>query len=261
MLTTVTATRFIKQMGSGRTKPCLLECEDDAGNVVELVVKYSAALMEKEKNLALEAIVAMLAADLRLPIAEPFVVEISQDFISTITDGTLATRLKDSCNLAFGSALKTGVSAWLMNQTVTTGQSQTAAEIAVFDQIVINSDRRPMNPNCLFSGDELVIIDHELCFARFLFWQEPWAEGGLKELEARETHIFGRPYFEAPLRSLDRFAEAWEALPMSRFDDYLAALPPKWVYDEGKIVEILNYLKEVKSNIRIITDRALRVFS
>ncbi|PHV34731.1 hypothetical protein CSQ94_04915 [Janthinobacterium sp. BJB312] len=261
MLNTVITSRFVRRMGNGRTQPCLIECEDDSGQSVEVVVKYSAMLMEREKNLALEAIVAMLAADLLLPVAEPFVVEVDPAFIATLTDAKLKNDLKNSCQFAFGSALKTGVSAWLTNQNVSKNQSQTAAEIAIFDQIIINSDRRPLNPNCLFSGDNFVIIDHELSFTRALFWREPWQDGGLEDLSGREQHIFGRPYFEAPLASLDRFAEAWENIPDARFDDYRKALPPSWVYDEAHIAGILDYLKEAKSKIRTITANALKVFS
>lgn len=261
MLNRVTASRFVRRMGSGRTKPCLIECEDDAGQKVELVVKYSSMLMEHEKNLALEAIVAMLAADLQLPVAEPFVVELDPQFIATLTDATLKQALTESCPLAFGSALKTGVTAWLQNQTVSKNHAQAAAEIAIFDQIIINSDRRPVNPNCLFEGDDLLIIDHELTFTRALFWQEPWQDGGLGDLESRERHIFGRPYFEAPLNNLDRFTAAWESLPVTRFDEYRSALPSSWVYDETHLAGILDYLKDAQGNIRTITANALKVFS
>lgn len=261
MLNTVSAIQFMRKMTSGRTKPCLLLCEAPDGRTFELVVKYSSMMMEKEKNLALEAIVAMLAADLELPVAEPFVVELDPLFVETIEDASLAQLLKTSCPQAFGSALKTGVTAWLQNQKVPTQHAQAAAEIAIFDQIIINSDRRPLNPNCLFSPDDLVIIDHELAFTRALFWREPWHDDGLGDLHNRDQHIFSRPYFEAPLADLERFAAAWEKIPESRFDEYYSALPVSWVYDQAHIAGILDYLKEAQRNIRTITANALKVFS
>ena len=264
MLSTVQASRFIKKMGSGRNDPCLIECEREDGSTVEVVVKYSATLFEKEKNLAIEAIVAMLAADLGLPVAEPFVVEIAPEFIDTVENGDIAHNLRNSCREAFGSTLITGgATAWLTSQMVTSGQSQMAAEIAVFDQIIINSDRLPINPNLLFTGNSLLMIDHELSLGlgQVLFWQEPWTDGGLRDLEGRERHIFGRPYFETPVASLDRFTTAWVDLPVTRFDEYLAALPSSWVYDEAKLQAILSYLMVVQRNIRTITTNALKVFS
>lgn len=264
MLSTVYASRYIKKMGSGRNLPCLIECEREDGSTVEVVVKYSCTLFEKEKNLAIEAIVAMLAADLGLPVAEPFVVQLSEDFIQTVNEAPIASNLSNSCRQAFGSALLTGgATAWLQGQTVAPGQSQLAAEIAVFDQIIINSDRLPRNPNLLFRDNTLLMIDHELSLGlnQVLFWREPWVDGGLSDLEGRERHIFARPYFETPVTSLERFDAAWQSLPPTRFKDYLTALPSSWVYDETKLQEILNYLMDVQRNIGSITKNALRVFA
>lgn len=39
MIPELSATRFSKVMGSGRTQPCLMVCEDEAGEEVEVVVK------------------------------------------------------------------------------------------------------------------------------------------------------------------------------------------------------------------------------
>jgi hypothetical protein len=100
-----------------------------------------------------------------------------------------------------------------------------------------------------------------MAFFRYLFWQEPWQDGGLRALEERDKHIFAKPYVPAMVTSLDRFATAWEGLPTDRLDSYLAALPSSWVYDERNIVEILSYLKDCQRNIRTITANALKVYS
>lgn len=259
MLTTVAATRFIKKMGSGRTQPCLLECEDAEGNLKEVVVKYSDGLIEKEKALAMEAVVAMLAADLRLPVAEPFVVELASAFIATISDETLRSKFAKSCSLAFGSDYRSGFAAWPKDHNIPAELSECAAEIMIFDEIIENWDRRPENPNCMYASNQLLIIDHELAFQRLLFWQEPWLDGGLKELDVKGHHIFAGPYFDSLPANFDRFVAAWEAIPDERFDAYKTALPPTWVYDETHLDGILSYLKSAKANIRIITANALKV--
>jgi hypothetical protein len=258
MFRTVAAMRFVKVMGTGRTKPCLIECEDDDGNKFELVVKYSSMMMEGVKNLTREAIVAMLAADLDLPVAEPFLVELSPEFVSTVTDPAIRGALAESCPLAFGSALQTGFSVWPKDQNVTSALTQTAAEIIVFDQIITNVDRRPVNPNCLVAGAQLLMIDHELSFQRVLFWKEPWVDGGLTGMNTREHHIFAGPYYETLPTELERFASAWEGLTPEQFDSYRNTLPDSWVYDDAHVNEILSYLRDVKVNIRLITTNALR---
>jgi hypothetical protein len=258
MFRTVAATRFVKVMGSGRTKPCLIECEDDDGNKFELVVKYSKMMMEGVKNLTLEAMVAMVAADLDLPVAEPFLVELAPEFIDTVTDATVRHAMANSCPRAFGSALRTGFSVWPKDQNISAVMTQTAAEIIVFDQIIANVDRRPTNPNCLFAGAQLLMIDHELSFQRILFWKEPWVDGGLTGLSTREHHIFAGPYYNQPPTELNRFVAAWERLSPAHFETYRKALPDEWVYDEARIQDILSYLQDVQSNIRTITENALK---
>lgn len=259
MLKTVTATRFIKRMTNGRTLPCLIECEDESGNVYELVVKYSGNLFEKEKNLAIEAIVAMLAADLDLPVAEPFVVQLEPSFVGLVPELEVRQAMEKSCTLAFGITHVKQYSAWTNGQMIPKELTKTASEVAVFDQIVRNSDRRPENPNCLFLDSNVLIFDHELTFAQILFWREPWKENGLSVLSSREHHIFAGPYFESAPLDFERFISAWEAISDNRFEEYKNALPRSWVYDENAIDEIMVYLKQVRTNIRTITSNAIEV--
>ncbi len=264
MLSTVTATRFNKRMGNGRTFPCLIECEDDLGNPVELVVKYSDRLIEKEKSLVFEAIAAMLAADLGLPIPEPFIVRLESEFIDLIPDAEkeVRTAMRNSCCLGFGLRLVTGYSVWPTGHTVPRNMVEVAAEIAVFDKIIENGDRRPTNPNCQFMADEFLIFDHELAFTRELFWREPWVDGGFDSLSSRDHHIFARPYLERGLQNLDRFVGKWDQLDLNRFNEYKTALPLDWLQNKDankRVDEIILYLCEVKKNIQIIVETAIKV--
>ncbi|HEX7642998.1 MAG TPA: HipA family kinase [Burkholderiaceae bacterium] len=262
MLSEVMAARFIKRMGNGRTLPCLIECENDHGEKIEIVVKYSGNLFEKEKSLAFEAIAAMLAADLGLPIPEPFLVTLDDAFISLVPDDEVRSVMQKSCRLGFGLRLVTGYAAWLTGQTVPRNNVEAAAEIAIFDKIIENSDRRPENPNCQFLADDFLIFDHELAFTRELFWIEPWEDGGFDVLEKRDHHIFARPYYEAGLNNLSHFIGKWEGLDANRFQQYKTALPSEWLQnsaDVEHIDRIVSYLMQVKSNIQVIAKNALKV--
>lgn len=261
MLKQVTAVRFIKRMGSGRTFPCLLECEDDHGCSYELVVKYSANLYDRERNLAFEALAAMLAADLGLPLPEPFIVYLEPEFISVVSDAEVKAAMQRSSPFAFGSTFVHGYTAWPHSQKIPKSMTSVAAEIYVFDQIIANSDRRPERPNCLFSGDQPLIFDHELTFMmdRILFWKQPWVEGGFDNSVARENHIFAGPYYEEPPQNLDRFVAAWESLDTNRFVQYVEALPQAWLYDQNHLSQLKSYLDAVKQNIRVVAQNALKV--
>lgn len=86
MLEQVTAVRFDRRMGSGKTWPCLLSClrsssEDDE---LEIITKFSGGCERKVGGLVAEAIAAMLASDLDLPIPEPVLVEFDTEFVDLI---------------------------------------------------------------------------------------------------------------------------------------------------------------------------------
>jgi hypothetical protein len=137
-----------------------------------------------------------------------------------------------------------------------------AAEIAIFDKIIENGDRRPENPNCQFRADDFLIFDHELAFTRALFWVEPWKDGGFDALAKRGDHIFARPYCETGLNDLSHFLSKWEGLDASRFQQYKTALPPAWLQkpdDVEHIDRIMSYLVQVRSNIQVIAENALKV--
>jgi hypothetical protein len=262
MLSTVVATRFIGVIGNGKTMPYRIEAEDENGVSLEIVVKYSAGCQENEKSLVHESIAAMLGADLGLPVPEPFVVEIENTFINSINDLEIKKRLNDSCRYAFGSRhVPPGFAVWPTGLLIPDRLVTEAAEIFVFDAIIVNSDRRPINPNCLFSGDQLAIIDHELIFGHILFWIAPWLDGGFDALIDKNSHIFAKPYFRIPPDNLDRFIDAWESIPEGRFEQYKRALPPEWIQDHVYLDEIITNLQAVKTNIRQIVDNALEALS
>lgn len=259
MFHTVVATRFIRRMTNGRTVPCLIECEDENGNKYELVVKFSANMFEKEKNLAIEAIVAMLASDLCLPVAEPFLVELDSAFVDRIAEQNIKDVMQKSCSFAFGSRHVKHYVSWIKNQKIKAEATQMASEILLFDAIIRNADRLPANPNCLFLGNSLFIFDHELALGKLLFWQEPWKENSLKDLADGEKHIFAKPYFEKRPSDFDRFIDAWSVLTDKRLEEYKNTLPANWVVgNEQAIDEMMVYFKQVRSNIRVITENALK---
>ncbi|MBK9520149.1 MAG: hypothetical protein IPO13_00635 [Rhodocyclaceae bacterium] len=249
-------------MGNGRTKPCLITCEGATPTAedVQLVVKFSAGCMEREKNLAIEAIAAMLAADLTLPVPEPFLVDIDDDFISSISDAALKTHIQSSSRVAFGSRLvPNGFGVWAKNGRVPAELTQVAAEVFLFDAIIVNADRRPANPNCLTSGNEIAIFDHELSFsqAQELFWKEPWHQNGFDRISVADNHIFAPMFFEEKPVQLNRFKAAWEAIPVVRFKQYCNALPVEWAINNEFLEGIVGYLEQTQTNIGLIIERGL----
>lgn len=258
MFDTVHAIRFERPMRSGKNRPNLMECERENGDFVEVVVKGSATTIQGCRDLAVEAICGMLAKDLGLPIPEFFSVDLDPDLIANITDDQIRDELSESDRFAFGSRLlPSGFLSWPTNQQVPSELLQVAAEIFTFDAAVVNGDRRPSNPNCMFSGSQLAIIDHELCFGHELFWTPPWLDGGFSRRSSPEDHIFSKPWLTNCPPNLDRLRQAWDTIDSTRVDAYFNALPPTWVLDRGEHDRIHSLVLDAKANVDRLIDNSL----
>lgn len=158
LISRVSATEFMRPMINGKTGPALINCQRANGEDVEVVTKCSAGCEQKETSLAAEVIGACLAADLGLPILEPFLVELDPEFIASVPNAVHRDRMTASNFVAFGSKHITGqYSAWTNGNLISEAMLPSAAAVFVFDGIIQNSDRREGNPNCLVRGDEIRI--------------------------------------------------------------------------------------------------------
>lgn len=93
MFAPVTATYFHGPVKTGKTALALMTCVQADGSEVELVVKFAAGCEGGTGALLREAVVAFMAADLDLPVPEPFLVKLEPDFVATIPDGGERYRL------------------------------------------------------------------------------------------------------------------------------------------------------------------------
>ncbi|WP_306669794.1 HipA family kinase [Allopusillimonas soli] len=245
-------------MKTGRTLPNLISCEREDGTYVDAVVKCSAKTMQGVRDLAVEAVCGMIAKDLDLPVPEFFAVQVDPEFVETIREPIIRDLFSNSDTFAFGSAqLPTGFAVWGTDQSVPEALCQTAAEIYTFDAIVINGDRRPENPNCMFSGSEIAIIDHELCFSQELFWRAPWIEGGFDSRRQPQQHIFAKPRLTSCPADLNRFEDAWNTIDEGRVDAYFRALPPSWKLENHEADRIRGIILDSRANIHEVVERAL----
>ncbi|QOD84836.1 HipA family kinase [Chromobacterium haemolyticum] len=261
MLDEINAVRFDMLLESGRTKPCLVTCEADDGEEVSVVVKLSIGCMEREHNLALEALSAMLATDLDLPVPNFYIVKIDDLFVDSMRGHSSFQKFNESCRLAFGSQHVQGFGPWITRSHVPKSLRQIAIEVFVFDCIIMNTDRRPGRPNCLFSGNQIAIIDHELSFIKELFWKPPFEIGGLDSTAQPDAHIFAPFYHDDKTpANLSKFSARWLQITDDRLQEYLDAIPPEWKIYEEKILQKIDYLKSVRDNIHQVVNEALKVF-
>lgn len=250
MFRKVYAARFEKAAANGRNRACFLTCVDLAGNRTEAVVKFSAMSESGHGTLIREALAAFFAADLGLPVPEPLLIEVPEAFVNVMATTEHGPLIAQSSRYAFGSEkLGAGYQIFAPAFRLTDGQLQCAAEIFAFDTFVANSDRAPHNPNCLFHGDYISIIDHDLSFlmGTILFWKAPWELGGADELSRVDKHIFWVQVKQKNL-SFERLKLALLDISDERLAEYVAALPADWMLGNNIAEEIVSYIKRLREN-------------
>lgn len=263
MLSPVTAVRFDGRVQSGRTVPCRLTCEAADGTEVEVVAKFSDGCDRKVTALVIEAIAAMLAADLDLPVPEPFLVTLEPEFIAGVPDATVVAMARRSNPVAFGSKhLPPGFTSWPIGKAIPKDAFATAAEIFAFDALIVNDDRRPANPNCLFSGSSLAIYDHEAAFFTkgIIGWKAPWEKDSLESIKRTPRHLFFEQ-LRGKAVNFDRFAGAWLAVTDKRLEAYSAVLPDAWNAAKQDADDALMYIGQVRDNIEAALQEVRRVIS
>lgn len=249
-------------MGSGKTLPCLIGCseivipendedeEDSMPDEVELIVKFSQGCEAKKQGLVAEALCAMLAADLDLPVPEPFVVQVESDFVAAIPDSAIRALASESLPWAFGSRKLPAQFSTLMSG-ISLAQSllPTAAEVLAFDTLIANPDRRAENPNCLSNSRELAIYDHELALQTegVLFWRPPWEAGGVTFPNGPRRHVF-LDLVKGKGLSLDRLQGALEAVTPGRVEEYRHSLPEEWGRVDAATDRMVAYIQQLRAN-------------
>lgn len=242
---------FVRRADSGRTSPVILSCEDASAEQLELFCKTSGGCDQGVTSLAYEAIAACLASDLGLPIPKPYLVEIIPQFADGISQDAVRNRFITSARICFGSTrAPSQFSVWQKSDRIYPEMVQTAASILLFDAIIQNPDRRDENPNCLKRGNELRIIDHELCFATKLIlnWQPPWGLGGMDAIGVPGAHIFFRALRGVEI-DFGPISDAWQGLSDQRIDSYVTSIPQAWYDGLQDVRDALELIKQARDQV------------
>lgn len=262
MFESVAAVRFDRRMTTGRTWPCLLTCERANGEEIEVIAKFSAGCDRRVNSLVAEAISAMLAADLGLPIPEPVAVEYDDNFVVLVemVNMEVAQRLRQSVPIAFGSVKLPPGFSQVFPKLNTEPLRSNAAEIFAFDALIQNPDRRPENQNCLYNDPNFAIFDHELCFVTegIIGYRPPWELGALDSMRNRHVFYSG---LSGSILNLDRLKTAWQTITDARLHQYRQALPIEWTTDFVETNNMLSYLASVRDNIESALTEVMRVLS
>lgn len=243
---------FIQRSPVGKTRPAFVICEDEAGEEISIVLKLSGRSERGVTGLAMEAFFAATAAALGLRVPQPYLVDLAGDWIdaAALADPAWAVVARESSPVGYGSRLMPdGFAAWVSGTRVPEAAKELAAGVLLFDAVSKNADRRPENPNCLNYGEDIRIIDHELCFPEFLLGiGDAWTVGGLQVLSTPRWHIFSDALRGERLDWTATVA-SWRGLSDDMLNDYGAAIPPEWAAARPVILRAIDRIKFARDNI------------
>jgi HipA-like protein len=214
---TVTAARYVMPFREGGSLPALVEADDGKLYVVKL-----RGAGQGTRALIAELIAGLFAHALGLPMPELVLIELSAALGRAEPDAEVRDVLLASAGtnvalahlpsaLAFDPAARVAV------------PGARASMIVALDAFTMNVDRTARNPNLLWSGGQLWLIDHGAAF----YWHHDWngdATGAARPFPLIRDHVL--------LPWADALPAAGETL-RSRLDDaaiarVLSFIPDDW---------------------------------
>ena len=263
MIRRLEAFEFHRFMTSGRTGPILASCEGDDGAVFDVVLKFSGACDEGVTSLAMELIAAQVAADVGVPVPEPFVVECPQTWVTALPASRPREAVERSSPVAFGSRLATGgYTVWSPGYRIMDATLDEALALFVFDAFIQNPDRQVENPNCLARGDRLLAIDHEAALRPKLIigWRPPWLLGSLSPYERPGFHIL-RQGLRGRVLDFEPVRQAWAALSDDRLMTYVESVPPEWSAASAAVGDAIALIRDIRGRIEDCLAEVRRVLA
>lgn len=224
----LTATRYVTALREGGSVPAVVEADDGA----LYVAKFRAAA-QGGPALAAELIAGEIARAAGLPMPELAFIDID----AALGRSEPHQEIQELLVRSAGTNLAMGYLSGALGYDVAAGRPvdpQLASRIVAFDLYVANVDRTARNPNLLWQGDALWLIDN----GASLYWHHGW-DGTLSgaELIASAQRPFARAREHVLLPLADRLAEAGAALAAAvddaRLDTIIGAVPDAWLADSG----------------------------
>jgi hypothetical protein len=224
------ATRYVTALREGGSVPAVVEADDGA----LYVAKFRAAA-QGGRALAAELIVGELARAAGLRVPELCTIEID----AALGRSEPHQEIRELLIASAGVNLAMGYLAGAVGYDVAARQpveGALASRIVALDAFAANVDRTPRNPNLLWQGGELWLIDHGAA----LYWHHGWdgaGEDAARELAASAARPFGRVGEHVLLPFADRLGEAGSTLAAAFDEDVIAravaAVPEVWLAGAG----------------------------
>lgn len=248
------AIRFLGRAEGGKSRPprCLIEFSD--GTNCEAYVKIPGLAADlTASGLGAEFASAIVAGHLGLPICEPILVELDDLYVPEEIDSELSVLIENTQFVVFGSKkAQDGYHELTIEDRFAGKKVNDLLAIYGFDTLLENNDRGVMNPNLLIMGENILIIDHELCFprstAQFYFAPKPWQLGATVNYDASANqHALASRLKPKKNIDVDGFVASWQNLDLNEVEKFVNKMPVEW--GNGLSAEIMTNLRDIQSHM------------
>lgn len=220
MLRTVEIARYVTPLREGSSLPALVEADDGA----EYVIKFRGA-GHGAKALIAELVAGEIGRALGLPVPEVVLAELPDEIARAESHDEIRDLLGWSVGLNLGLTFVRGALGPDLARPPAEGPDW-AAEVVWFDDLVVNPDRTPRNPNLVVHAGRTWLIDHGSALYVHHAWTDP-DEHAVRPFERIADHVllpFAGSIEEADARLAPRMDAA-------TIDPILAAIPGSWLTD------------------------------
>ena len=220
MLRAVEITRYVTPLREGSSLPALVEADDGR----EYAVKFRGA-GHGEKALIAELVGDELGRTLGLPVPEVVLATLPEQIARGESHDEIRDLLGWSVGLNLGLAFIAGALAPDLELPPREGP-EWAAHVVWFDDLAVNPDRTPRNPNLVVRDGRTWLIDHGSALYVHHAWTDP-DEHAARAFERIADHVLlphAASITDADARLAPRVTDA-------EVERVLAAIPDEWLAD------------------------------
>jgi hypothetical protein len=233
---TIWATKYIGEIGKGRTNPKLIECND--GNIY--VVKFINA--EFKRSIVNEWVAYQIGKLINFPMPECTIISISEDFIQSSEN---LSKKGVSAGPAFGSIFKINKISVNEKNLAKCKNITNLVDMFIFDMWINNRDRN--KNNVLIINDiqpALLFIDHDKAFCG-RNWEErdlikyskiinpKWSKNQIYFIQ----HLKNQDLFQKPLHQI-------QSLTITQIKEAVYSIPSEWNLNESEQEYLVDFLMQ-----------------